>query len=68
MMRDIKRIDRILEILRCVWNQVPDWRLGQIIENIKLQYNIDDLFYIEDDEFENYIRDYFQIDESKTPI
>ena len=43
------------------WENFPDWRLGQLIENIKRFYNIDDLFYIEDDEMlkliENFMRE-----------
>jgi uncharacterized protein YihD (DUF1040 family) len=32
-MRDPKRIDRILELLKNVWHKHPDMRLGQLIEN-----------------------------------
>ena len=43
------------------WDRFPDWRFGQLIENIKRFYNIDDLFYIEDDEMlkliENFMRE-----------
>ena len=49
-MRDPKRIKPLLMEIEKQWENFPDWRLGQLIENIKRFYNIDDLFYIEDDE------------------
>jgi hypothetical protein len=32
-MRDVKRIERILNLLRAYWTQYPDLRLGQILGN-----------------------------------
>lgn len=32
-MRDIHRIDRILFLLRKLWQQYPDFRLGQLLHN-----------------------------------
>lgn len=32
-MRDQKRIDRILELIRKKWNEYPDQRLGQLLIN-----------------------------------
>jgi len=32
-MRDINRIDRIIELLRELWKKYPDQRLGQLLEN-----------------------------------
>lgn len=59
-MRDLKRIKPLLMEIEKQWENFPDWRLGQLIENIKRFYNIDDLFYIEDDEMlkliENFMR------------
>lgn len=59
-MRDPKRIKPLLMEIEKQWENFPDWRLGQLIENIKKFYNIDDLFYIEDDEMlkliENFMR------------
>ena len=59
-MRDPKRIKPLLMEIEKQWENFPDWRLGQLIENIKRFYNIDDLFYIEDDEMlkliENFMR------------
>lgn len=59
-MRDPKRIKPLLMEIEKQWENFPDWRFGQLIENIKRFYNIDDLFYIEDDEMlkliENFMR------------
>lgn len=44
-MRDPNRIDEICELLREVWKQYPDWRLGQLIFNLTNEY---DCFYVED--------------------
>ena len=60
-MRDPKRIKPLLMEIEKQWENFPDWRLGQLIENIKRFYNIDDLFYTEDDEMlkliENFMRE-----------
>ena len=47
-MRDIRRIDRILEVLGDYWKLVPDWRLGQLISNV---FGNNDIFYLEDENF-----------------
>ena len=46
-MRDINRIDLILDRLKTLWKKYPDLRLGQLILNV-LQDPI--LYYIEDEE------------------
>ena len=46
-MRDINRIDRILDRLKTLWKKYPDLRLGQLILNV-LQDPA--LYYIEDEE------------------
>lgn len=60
-MRDPKRIKPLLMEIEKQWEKFPDWRFGQLIENIKRFYNIDDLFYTEDDEIlkliENFMRE-----------
>ena len=48
-MRDPNRIDEICDLLKEVWKQYPDWRLGQLLFNITGQY---DMFYVEDDTIE----------------
>lgn len=46
-MRDINRIDRILDRLKILWKKHPDLRLGQLILNV-LQDPA--LYYVEDEE------------------
>lgn len=60
-MRDPKRIKPLLAELEKQWERFPDWRFGQLIENMKRFYDINDLFYIEDDKMlkliENFIKE-----------
>ncbi len=49
-MRDINRIDEILADLGEQWKRIPDWRLGQLFNNLQ-RYENSDLFYIEDKKF-----------------
>ena len=52
-MRDPERIPKILQKLQAAWEQVPDWRLGQLVENVKAaSEGRMDTFYIEDDQME----------------
>lgn len=44
-MRPESRIEVICELLREAWHKVPDWRLGQLIDNI---LGVNDPFYVED--------------------
>lgn len=46
-MRDINRIDLILDRLKTLWKKYPDLRLGQLILNV-LQDPV--LYYVEDEE------------------
>ena len=62
-MRDPNRIKPFLETIEKCWKQVPDWRFGQLIENLKRRLNIEDLFYIEDKELEEAIKKVFDIKE-----
>lgn len=57
-MRDAKRIERILNLLRNVWYNFPDWRLGQLLSNIAAAdgYPVKDLFYFDDDRLERVLR------------
>ena len=52
-MRDPNRIDVICDLLREVWKQYPDWRLGQLIFNLTGRY---DCFYVEDDTIEEVLK------------
>lgn len=50
-MRDLDRIDRILDKICTVWKASPDLRLIQLLSNI--QYNVGvDMYYVEDDVLE----------------
>jgi uncharacterized protein YihD (DUF1040 family) len=53
-MRDPKRIDRIIELLRQAWHRNPDWRLNQLIinaANVSSRYYepVGDLHVVPDD-------------------
>jgi hypothetical protein len=57
LVRDPKRIDKVLADVRLIWEHYPDWRLGQLISNAlpAIRTYPDgapprDLFYVEDDE------------------
>ena len=57
-MRDPKRITPLLTELEKQWKRFPDWRFGQLIENIKRFYSVDDLFFIEDDKMLELIKNF----------
>lgn len=67
-MRDPKRIKPLLAEIEKQWERFPDWRFGQLIENMKRFYDINDLFYIEDDKMlkliENFMRK-FELEKEK---
>lgn len=63
-MRDPNRIPRILDLLEKAWKKVPDWRLGQLIENIARDMGWNDAYYVEDDDLEKELRRL--LDECKT--
>lgn len=60
-MRNQMRIPKTIQLIEHYWLKVPDWRLGQLIENIKTFAGIDDLFDIEDDELMQIFEDFFEI-------
>ena len=43
--------------------KVPEWRFGQLIENLKRYMGSDDLFYVEDWMLAEAIINYFDLDE-----
>lgn len=47
-MRDPKRIHEVLEKIRSYWVQHPELRLGQILEIMASDRDVD-VFYLEDD-------------------
>lgn len=55
-MRDPQRIPRVLNLLGKVWAEVPDWRLGQLIENIARDMGWNDAYYMEDDDLEKELK------------
>lgn len=55
-MRNPNRIPEILVLLEKVWQEVPDWRLGQLIENIARDFGWNDAYYMEDDDLEKELR------------
>lgn len=63
-MRNPNRIPEIMKLLQWGWQKVPDWRFGQLIENLKRYVGVDDLFYIEDDKMIEKIVDFFDLEEN----
>jgi len=57
-MRDINRIEPILELVRELWIAYPDLRLGQLILNAAVisGWKTNDVFYIEDDQLAHGIK------------
>ena len=62
-MRDPNRISKFLSLVEAGWKKFPDMRFGQLIENLKRYTGKDDIFYIEDEQMEKYIKDYFDLDD-----
>ena len=56
-MRDINRIDEVLDKIKTIWKNNPDLRLGQLISNV-LQDPA--LYYCEDDMLVKYLEDYYE--------
>lgn len=57
-MRDPKRIDKILSLIRNIWYAKPDLRLTQLIMNA-LEMN-QDPYYVEDDRLEEALKQYLK--------
>ena len=62
VVREPNRISEVLMMLQQGWEKVQDWRLGQLIENLKRYIGVDDLFYIEDDKMIEKITEFFRLD------
>lgn len=56
-MRDPNRIPRVLELLEKAWKEAPDWRLGQLVENIARDIGWNDAYYMEDDDLEKGVKE-----------
>lgn len=46
-MRDPQRTDRILNLVKEIWERCPDMRLGQLLSNFA-QFNTDPYYYEDD--------------------
>lgn len=56
-MRDLNRIEPMLQLLREVWMESPDLRLGQIIVNaLRPSDQVPVVFYAEDDKMAEGLR------------
>lgn len=47
-MRDLERIDRICQKLNRVWKEIPDQRLGQLLENYIFGRDSQNIWFQED--------------------
>lgn len=54
-MRDINRIRPLLDKLETLWKQYPDMRFGQLIYMLAHRHNVNDIFFPEDDKWEEII-------------
>jgi uncharacterized protein YihD (DUF1040 family) len=58
-MRDLQRIDQILEVLKDIWHLEPDLRLGQIVViGVRPSEPCPQIFYAEDDALLQSLLDY----------
>ena len=64
-MRDLKRIDRICEKFRQLWQKSPDTRFHQLITAFMNDRFNEDYFYVEDEETEYKIMTYKDSTENK---
>lgn len=61
-MRDPKRIDKMINLLRDVWHANPDMRLGQLMLNLtrnsQLEDDINRIWHAEDEEWVDLMQRY----------
>ena len=61
-MRDINRIDKVLNELKDIWMANPDQRFGQLMSNIfgEIMYKngVGDIFFPEDNEWFKWLQEY----------
>ena len=61
-MRDPRRIDQILDIVREIWEREPDLRLGQVVVNaIRPSEPCPQIFGAEDDDVLKGLREYARL-------
>ena len=58
-MRDVKRIKPLLDKLEKAWLIVPDWRLGQLVSNLK-GTGVQDVFFPSDEDWDEMIDDFIE--------
>jgi len=64
-MRDFKRIPKILKRIEKVWIRYPDMRLCQLLDCIRVMYQIPDLFYVEDERLVEKLEEHFKEKDKK---
>lgn len=57
-MRDIERIDKILQEINKVWKRYPDLRFTQLIVNV-MSARGSDLYYMEDEKFIKILKEFY---------
>lgn len=57
-MRDPKRIEELLKLIKKIWKNYPDLRLCQLIGNV---YGPEDLYHKEDDDLKKRLEEYYDI-------
>jgi len=63
-MRDKARIKPFMEEITKYWEEVPDWRFGQLISNVLDMLTVDK-FFLEDEEVLEVFRKYFKEGDKK---
>ena len=63
-MRDINRIDNILEEIKKVWKKNPDLRFTQLIVNV-MSARGSDLYYTEDEKFIQMLKSFYDGDKNE---
>lgn len=56
-MRDPKRINRIINLIKRIWKKNPDYRLFQLLGNC---FEIDPHYYTEDNILEKKLRGFYE--------
>ena len=64
-MRNKNRIAPIIKKLETAWNEVPNWRLGQLLSNLQ-GLGRQDVFHTQDEDWETFLDNFLQdIDDTK---
>jgi len=61
-MRNSNRINRVLNLIKEIWDKNPDLRLFQLLGN---PLSAEDHYYLEDDILENTLKKYYKKTEEK---